>query len=165
MLVTVVRRVGEAIEAKFPFERPIDADEVRLFAAASFVRGVVDEVALIPDEAGARCLRGNAPFVSDDWRLSGSAAAAALRRAAAIHGWRIAGSGLIRRSGSQTRHLPMKSTKRSSLHLSTCASVLVPGRRRLPFELTTGRGTPVESAEERKHIDQSWLQSSDVSSP
>lgn len=59
---------------------------------------------------------------------------------------RMALSGLKRRSGSQTRHFAIKSTKSSSSHLSTCERVLAPGRRRRPFELTTGRGTPVESA-------------------
>lgn len=42
----------------------------------------------------------------------------------------------------------MKSTKRSSPgFFSACAKVLVPGRRLLPFELTTGRGAPVVSAD------------------
>jgi len=53
--------------------------------------------------------------------------------------------GLILRSGSQTRHFAMKSTKSSSLHLRTCASVLVPGRRRRPLELITARGAPLGS--------------------
>lgn len=38
----------------------------------------------------------------------------ACRRFAVIHGWRMAGSGLSRRSGSQARHLAMKSTNSSS---------------------------------------------------
>lgn len=46
----------------------------------------------------------------------------------------------------------MKSTKSSSSHLRTCASVFAPGRRRFPFEFTTGRGAPVESGEV-KHIE------------
>lgn len=38
----------------------------------------------------------------------------AARRFAVIHGCRMAGSGLSRRSGSHARHLAMKSTKSSS---------------------------------------------------
>ena len=64
---------------------------------------------------------------------------------AKIQGCLIAGSGLSRLSGSQRRHLAMKSTKSSSLHLRACARVLVPGLRRFPFELTMGLGVPVES--------------------
>lgn len=64
----------------------------------------------------------------------------------ATKGCRMAACGLIRRSGSQTRHLAMKSTNSSSLHLRTWASVLVPGRRLRPLELTTARGAPLGSA-------------------
>lgn len=60
---------------------------------------------------------------------------------------RVAGSGFIRRSGSQARHLLIKSTKRSSSDLRICANVFDEGRLLLPFELTTGRGAPVESIE------------------
>lgn len=60
---------------------------------------------------------------------------------------RRAGSGLSRRSGSQIKHFAMKSMNNSSSDLSTCAKLFVEGRRRRPFELTTGRGAPVESAE------------------
>lgn len=41
----------------------------------------------------------------------------------------------------------MKSRNSSSSHLSTCANVLVAGRRRLPLALTNGRGAPVASSE------------------
>jgi len=79
-------------------------------------------------------------------RLSGTVATGGVRlRPATIHGWRIAGPGFIRRSGSQVKHLLMKSIKSSSLHLSTWASVLEFGRRRLPLALTNGRGAPVAS--------------------
>jgi hypothetical protein len=79
-------------------------------------------------------------------RLSGIVATGGARlRPATIHGWRIAGPGFIRRSGSQVRHLLMKSINSSSLHLSTWASVFEFGRRRLPFALTNGRGAPVAS--------------------
>jgi hypothetical protein len=57
----------------------------------------------------------------------------------------MAGCGLRRLSGSHARHLEMKSMKSSSSHLSTEASDLVPGRRRLPLALTNGRGAPVAS--------------------
>lgn len=79
-------------------------------------------------------------------RLSGIVATGGARlRPATIHGWRMAGPGFIRRSGSQVRHLLMKSINSSSLHLSTWASVFEFGRRRLPFALTKGRGAPVAS--------------------
>ena len=79
-------------------------------------------------------------------RLSGIAATGGARlRPATIQGCRIAGPGFIRRSGSQVRHLLMKSINSSSLHLSTWASVFEFGRRRLPFALTNGRGAPVAS--------------------
>ena len=68
------------------------------------------------------------------------------RRPAVMYGCRSAACGFNRRSGSHTRHLEMKSTKRSSEgFFSACASVLVPGRRLLPFEFTTGLGAPVVS--------------------
>lgn len=51
------------------------------------------------------------------------------RLPANMKGCRMADCGFIRRSGSQTRHLAMKSTNSSSLHLSACASVLDPGLR------------------------------------
>lgn len=41
------------------------------------------------------------------------------RLPAVTKGWRIAACGFIRLSGSQTRHLDMKSTNSSSLHRST----------------------------------------------
>jgi hypothetical protein len=41
------------------------------------------------------------------------------RRPAVINGCRMAACGFIRRSGSQTRHLDMKSTNSSSLHRKT----------------------------------------------
>ncbi len=66
-----------------------------------------------------------------------------VRRPADMYGCRKAACGFIRRSGSHMRHLEMKSTKSSSEgFLSACASVLVPGRRLLPFEFTTGLGLP-----------------------
>jgi hypothetical protein len=67
------------------------------------------------------------------------------RRPAVMNGCRKAACGLIRRSGSQTRHLEIKSTKSSSLQRRTWASVLVPGRLRRPLELMTARGAPFES--------------------
>ncbi len=70
-----------------------------------------------------------------------------LRLPASTKGWRMADCGFIRRSGSQTRHLAMKSTNSSSLHLSACASVLDPGRRLRPFEFTTGLGAPLVSTQ------------------
>jgi hypothetical protein len=62
-----------------------------------------------------------------------------------MKGWRIAACGLMRRSGSQTRHLAMKSTNSSSLHRKTWARFFVPGLRLLPFELMTTRGAPLGS--------------------
>ena len=67
------------------------------------------------------------------------------RRPAVTNGWRIAACGLIRLSGSQTRHFEMKSTNSSSLQRRTCASVFVPGLRRRPFELITALGEPLGS--------------------
>lgn len=64
---------------------------------------------------------------------------------AVMKGCRIAFWGLMRRSGSHTRHLATKSTKSSSSQRRTWASVLVPGLLLRPFEFTTGRGAPVES--------------------
>jgi hypothetical protein len=64
---------------------------------------------------------------------------------AEMKGCRIAFWGLIRRSGSHTRHLETKSTKRSSSQRRTWERVFVPGLLLRPFEFTTGRGAPVES--------------------
>jgi hypothetical protein len=64
---------------------------------------------------------------------------------AVINGCRIAFWGLMRRSGSHIRHLETKSTKRSSSQRRTWARFFVPGLLLRPFELTTGRGAPVES--------------------
>lgn len=66
-------------------------------------------------------------------------------RPAVTKGWRMPDWGLIRLSGSQQRHFETKSTKSSSSQRRTWASVLAPGRRRLPLEFTTGLGCPVES--------------------
>jgi hypothetical protein len=54
--------------------------------------------------------------------------------------------GFSRRSGSQIKHLVMKSMNSASSHRRTWASVLLPARRLRPLELTTGRGAPVASA-------------------
>ena len=67
------------------------------------------------------------------------------RRPPVTNGCRKAAWGLILRSGSQTKHLAMKSTKSSSLQRSTCWRLFVPGRLRRPLELTTGRGAPLGS--------------------
>ncbi len=69
-----------------------------------------------------------------------------VRRPPVMYGCRRAAWGFNRRSGSHSRHFVMKSTKCSSEgFFSACAKVLVPGRRLLPFEFTTGRGAPVVS--------------------
>lgn len=68
-----------------------------------------------------------------------------LRLPANMKGCRMAVCGFIRRSGSQTRHLAMKSTNSSSLHLRACARVLDPGLRLRPFEFVTGLGIPLVS--------------------
>ena len=68
-----------------------------------------------------------------------------LRFPAVIKGCRIAFWGLMRRSGSHMRHLETKSTKSSSSQRRTWARFFVPGLLLRPFELTTGRGAPVES--------------------
>lgn len=68
------------------------------------------------------------------------------RRPPVMYGCRRAACGFSRRSGSHMRHFVMKSTKCSSEgFFSACAKVLVPGRRLLPLEFTTGRGAPVVS--------------------
>jgi hypothetical protein len=67
---------------------------------------------------------------------------------AVMKGCRIAFWGLMRRSGSHTRHLETKSIKSSSSQRRTWASVFVPGLLLRPFEFTTGRGAPVESDKE-----------------
>lgn len=67
------------------------------------------------------------------------------RRPEVRNGWRIAACGLIRRSGSHTRHFDMKSTNSSSLQRRTCANDLVPGLRLRPFEFMTVRGAPFVS--------------------
>lgn len=64
---------------------------------------------------------------------------------AEMKGCRIAFWGLMRRSGSHTRHLATKSMKSSSSQRRTWARDLVPGLLLRPFEFTTGRGAPVES--------------------
>jgi hypothetical protein len=69
-----------------------------------------------------------------------------VRRKAVMNGWRIAACGFMRRSGSHNKHFATKSTKSSSSQRSTWLSVFAPGLRRLPLELTTGLGAPVESS-------------------
>jgi hypothetical protein len=66
-------------------------------------------------------------------------------RPAVTNGCRRADCGFILRSGSQTRHFDMKSTKSSSLDFKTCCNVFDPGRRLRPLELTTTRGVPFVS--------------------
>jgi hypothetical protein len=66
---------------------------------------------------------------------------------AVIKGCRNAFWGLMRRSGSHTRHFETKSMKSSSSQRRTWESVFVPGLLLRPFEFTTGRGAPVESDE------------------
>lgn len=75
----------------------------------------------------------------------GVGAIGALRRVETIQACRSPDWGLSRFSGSQVKHFDMKSIKSSSSHFRAEASVLVPGRRRLPFTLTKGRGAPVAS--------------------
>lgn len=84
--------------------------------------------------------------------LLGVAGAGLGRLPAVIKGCRRAAWGLIRRSGSQTRHLEMKSRKSSSSVRKTWASDLVPGRLRRPFELTTGLGAPVVSKNNSQYM-------------
>jgi len=68
---------------------------------------------------------------------------------AVMKGCRIAFWGLMRRSGSHTRHLETKSTKSSSSQRRTWDRLFVPGLLLRPFEFTTGRGAPVESKKSR----------------
>lgn len=68
-----------------------------------------------------------------------------LLRPPVMKGCLIALCGFSLRSGSQMRHLAMKSTKSVSSHRSTCCNDFEPGRLRRPLELTTGRGAPEES--------------------
>ena len=70
-----------------------------------------------------------------------------LLRLPVMKGCLIAVRGFSRLSGSQIRHLAIKSTKSASSHRNTALSVLVPGRLRRPFEFTTGRGAPEESVD------------------
>ena len=81
----------------------------------------------------------------DDLEVDTGIAGACLLLAARIQGCRKAAWGFIRLSGSHVKHLAIKSRKSSSLHFSTVDSVFEPGRRRLPFALTKGRGAPVAS--------------------
>lgn len=53
--------------------------------------------------------------------------------------------GFMRLSGSQIRHLEIKSRKSTSLHFRAWLRLLEPGFRRLPLELTTSLGLPFES--------------------
>lgn len=53
--------------------------------------------------------------------------------------------GFILFSGSQIRHLEIKSRNTASLHFRDCPSVLVRGFLFLPLELTTIFGFPAES--------------------
>jgi hypothetical protein len=71
--------------------------------------------------------------------------AACRRRPARIQGCRKAGCGFRRFSGSHVRHLAMKSRNNSSSHFRIAASVLAPGRCRLPLALTNGRGAQLAS--------------------
>ena len=68
-----------------------------------------------------------------------------LPRPPVIKGCRIAPCGFNRLSGSQIRHLAIKSTNSASSQRRTWLRVFVPGRRRRPLEFTTGRGAPDES--------------------
>lgn len=113
------------------------------------VRAVRGVGALISDFFGVSitCLTRLLPKAEDEIEALGAMVAVGLGRFPAVrNGCRNAAWGFIRRSGSQTRHFARKSTKSSSLHLKTCASVLVPGRLRRPLELITARGAPLGSA-------------------
>ena len=70
-----------------------------------------------------------------------------------MNSWWMASSGLSLRSGSQRRHLVMKSRKVSSSHFRACCRVLELGRRRLPMEETVRRGFPKESKKSFFRVD------------
>ena len=113
------------------------------FVVVRDVRAVRGVGALICDFFGVSvaCFRLE-KLADDSSALAGEGLTTLVRRPPVTKECRIAACGLIRFSGSHVRHFEMKSTKSSSLHRRTCASVFVPGRRLLPFELTTGRGPP-----------------------
>jgi len=71
--------------------------------------------------------------------------ALSLLRPPVMKGCLVALVGFSLLSGSQIRHLAIKSTKSASSHRNTWLNVLVPGRLRRPLEFTTGRGAPEES--------------------
>ena len=118
------------------------------FVVVRDVRAVRGVGALICDFFGVSvtCLVRLEKLVDDSNALAGEGLMTLVRRPPVTKGCLMAACGFIRFSGSHVRHLEMKSTKSSSLHRSTCASDFVPGRRLLPFELTTGRGPPWLSA-------------------
>jgi hypothetical protein len=113
------------------------------------VRAVRGVGALIWDFFGVSvtCFVRLDKLADDKSAFAGEGLMTLARRPPATKGCRMAACGLIRFSGSHVRHLEMKSTKSSSVHRRTCASDFVPGRRLLPFELTTGRGPPWLSAQ------------------
>lgn len=118
------------------------------FVAVRVVRAVSGVGALIKDFLGVSvtCLV-LLPLKLDDEGVDRvlDVTLASLRFPAIMKGCRMAVCGFIRRSGSQTRHLAMKSTNSSSLHLRACARVLEPGLRRRPLEFVTGLGVPLVS--------------------
>lgn len=120
------------------------------FPVVRVVRAVRGVGALIRDFLGVSitCLT-RLPASVDDERVAFGVvdAGGTLGRFSAVtNGCLRAAWGLIRRSGSQTRHFAIKSTNSSSLHLRTWASVFVPGLLRRPLELITARGAPLGSA-------------------
>lgn len=117
------------------------------FVDVRAVRAVSGVGALISDFFGVSitCF-GLIPLKVDDEGVERVLVAICLRFPASIKGCRMAVWGFMRRSGSHTRHLAMKSTNSSSLHLRACASVREPGLRLRPFEFTTGLGEPFVSA-------------------
>jgi len=138
-----------------PVETDVDtpaegAAETRAVRATRSVGGpmsfLVASAVLVDDESLLILEIDVEPRILRDTVLGPLSGVLSLLRPPVMNACRIAVWGFSLLSGSQTRHLAIKSTKSTSSHRSTAFSVLVPGRLRRPLEFTTGRGAPEESA-------------------
>jgi hypothetical protein len=140
--------VGLAIRLLWEVKVPLD-EAGRPEVVFRAVKGDGSEILGLLLSPPDRLLEGvDVMLESREWMAdAGGAFDVGMRRTPVIHGCFIAAIGFRRFSGSQIRHLAMKSTNNSSSALRICCSVLAPGLRRFPLELGIILGWPSESAQ------------------
>lgn len=134
------------MDADTPAEGPPDTRVARAARGVGGPMSFLVASAVLVDEESLLILEMDVePKMLRDAVLGPLSGVLSLLRPPVMNGCRIAVWGLSLLSGSQIRHLEMKSTNSASSHRNTELSVLVPGRLRRPLEFTTGRGAPEES--------------------